>query len=193
MVLLRGHGVEEIHRFFVGLTTEPLDAQTLLKGQFGDVWIIWYYFLYPGHEEFLRRCEAFFDTKSDGDYEGDWNAIGVLVKRPGTLPWETPTPTFPTPSRVGYGIRLRGLAKEVSPTMFQQAMTIHDWDTEVEKKRPASKGLHRPWLPQQLRHRGNATAHGSDIRIHCDRKHRLRRWRGLECLGGCGQRRGSGP
>jgi hypothetical protein len=129
--------IEEFDKFFVGLTTEPLDAQELLREQFGDVWVIWYYFLYPGHEEFLRRCEAFFDKKSDGDYEGDWNAVGVLVKRPATLPWETPQPTFPEPSRVGYGVRLRGLAKDVSETFFRQGMTIRDWHDEVEKS-----GLH---------------------------------------------------
>jgi hypothetical protein len=129
--------IEELDKFFVDVSAGPTDAERLLRGQFGDVWIIWYYFLYPGHEEFLRRCEAFFDKKSDGDYEGDWNAVGVLVQRPATLPWEMPQPVFPTPSRLGYGVRLRGLAKDiVTADSFKQGMTVHRWD-ELEKN-----GLH---------------------------------------------------
>lgn len=125
--------IEEFDRFFVNLASGPSDAEQLLRGQFGDVWVIWYYFLYPGHEEFLRRCEAFFDQKSDGNYEGDWNAVGILIKRPATLPWEMPQPVFPVPSTIGYGVRLRGLAKDiVTEDSFKQGMTIRQW-VDVEK------------------------------------------------------------
>jgi hypothetical protein len=132
--------IEEFQKFFVNLTAGPADAESLLRNQFGDVWIIWYYFLYPGHQEFLRRCEAFFNEASDGDYEGDWNAIAVLVKRPATLPWEAPAPVFPEPSYVGYGVRLRGLGKDVvSQDTFKQGMTVIKW-TDIEKD--TSSGFH---------------------------------------------------
>jgi hypothetical protein len=133
--------IEEFQKFFVNLAAGPADAENLLRNQFGDVWVIWYYFLYPGHEEFLRRCEAFSNEKSDGDYEGDWNAVAVLVKRPSPLPWETPgQPVFPEPSHVGYGVRLRGLGKDVvSQDTFKQGMTIHKW-TDIEKD--SSSGFH---------------------------------------------------
>ena len=131
------HESEEIEKFFVNFASGPKDIESLVRGEYGDVWLIWYYFLYPGHEETLRRCEAFFDKKSDGNYEGDWNAVGILVTRPATLPWETPLPVFPTPRVVAYGARLRGLAKDVlRGESFRQGMTLQRWD-DVE-----TSGLH---------------------------------------------------
>ena len=41
--------IEEFQKFSVNLTAGPADAESLLRNQFGDVWIIWYYFLYPGN------------------------------------------------------------------------------------------------------------------------------------------------
>jgi hypothetical protein len=125
--------LDEAQSLLVSASTGSLDPVRLVRDLLGDVCVIWYYFLYPGHEEFLRRCEAFFDEKSDGNYEGDWNAVGVVVKHPFKLPGEPADPPFPPPSRVGYGVRMRGLAKDVvSSDTFKQGMTIHKW-TEVEK------------------------------------------------------------
>ena len=56
------------------------------------------------------------------------------MKRPATLPWEMPQPAFPTPSMIGYGVRLRGLAKDVvTEDSFRQGMTIRKW-VDVEKR-----------------------------------------------------------
>jgi hypothetical protein len=120
--------LDETERVLVSLTGGPGTANDLIRGVLGDVWLIWYYFLYPGHEEFLRRCEAFFDEKSDGDYEGDWNAVGIIVRKPLTMPWESPIPAFPVPDRVGYGVRLRGLAEDVAQSEhLKQGMTMFEW------------------------------------------------------------------
>jgi len=124
--------LDETERLLVSLIGGP-STTDLIRRVLGDVWLIWYYFFYPGHEEFLRRCEAFFDEKSDGNYEGDWNAVAVVVPKPLTLPWETPNPTFPPPALVGYGVRLRGLAEDIADTEYmKQGMTIRKWD-DVEK------------------------------------------------------------
>lgn len=107
----------------------PIDYQKI-QGTLGDTWIIWYYFFYPIHEEYLQRCEEIFDESSDGNYEGDWNAIAVIIKKPLDLPWESNS--YPFPEYVAYGIRLRGLAKEFFPDLLRQGWIIRHWN-EVHK------------------------------------------------------------
>jgi hypothetical protein len=112
------------------LSVGDINSQSVeqtLRDALGDVWIIWYYFLYPIHEEYLRRCEQIFDSAWRGDYEGDWNAVGVVVRQSATFPWEGPAPP-PVPLYVAYGVRLRGVAKYISPQMFSQGMVVRPWD-----------------------------------------------------------------
>ena len=77
LVLRRGHGDRGVPEVLRKRSGQPCRGSGAPARAIRRRRIIWYYFLYPGHEEFLRRCEAFFDKKSDGDYEGDWNAVGV--------------------------------------------------------------------------------------------------------------------
>ena len=101
----------------------------IVKELLGDVWIIWYYFLYPIHEEYLRRCEQVFDTAWRGDYEGDWNAFGVVVRQTATFPWEQQSAP-PQPLYAAYGARLRGIAKDLlsGSDLFAQGMVVRPWD-----------------------------------------------------------------
>lgn len=138
--------LDETERILVSLVSGS-STTDLIRKIVGDAWLIWYYFLYPGHEEFLRRCENFFDKKSDGDYEGDWNAIAILVPKPAKLPWEEPNPAFSEPAHIGFGVRLRGLGKDVADSEhLKQGMTIQEWkNVEHIGNHPrvyVSKGYH---------------------------------------------------
>jgi hypothetical protein len=143
--------LNDLQRLLISFAGGPASVTDLIRKELGDVWLIWYYFFYPAHEEFLRRCEAFFDKKSDGDYEGDWNAIGLVIPKPLTLPWETPNPTFPDPARVAYGVRLRGLAKDVADSEhLKQGMTMKAWkDVEHTGHHPriyVARGYHNNYV-----------------------------------------------
>jgi hypothetical protein len=99
----------------------------IIRDMLGEVWIVWYYFLYPIHEEYLRRCEQVFEPdEKRGDYEGDWNAVAVVIKKPAVLPWDHGG-SFESPLYVGYGVRLRGLGKDFAPSLFKQGMLIRPW------------------------------------------------------------------
>jgi hypothetical protein len=102
-------------------------VNTILKELLGDIWVVWYYFLYPIHEEYWRRCDQVFDIAHQGDYEGDWNAVAVVIKKPAPLPWDSGG-TFQPPLYVGYGVRQRGLSKDIFPDLIKQAMVIRPWD-----------------------------------------------------------------
>lgn len=137
---------EDIDRFLLALGVSAGDIKDLIRGVVGDIWIVWYYFFYPIHEEHLKRCEAFLDSTNRGDYEGDWNAVGVVVHKPLVLPWEEPGTPLPTPSHVGLGVRLRGISEEIFESMAAQGMVVRSW-TEIGKidRHPrlfVSKGYH---------------------------------------------------
>jgi hypothetical protein len=116
--------LERILLSLEGFNGKPFE--TILRELLGEIWVVWYYFLYPIHEEYLRRCEQVFDVAHRGDYEGDWSAVGVVIQQPATLPWDHGG-AFPQPLYVGYGVRLRGLSKEVFPDLFKQGMIIRPW------------------------------------------------------------------
>jgi hypothetical protein len=121
--------MERILATFEGFAGKALDQ--IIREALGEVWIVWYYFLYPIHEEYLRRCEQVMDSDAHrGDYEGDWNAVGVVVQRPAVLPWD-PGGTLPQPIHVAYGVRLRGIAEDVMPSLFKQGMIVRDWPGET--------------------------------------------------------------
>lgn len=90
----------------------------------GGSWIIWYYFLYPMHLESTRLCEQVAESGNNGNYEGDWNAIGIMVRREGALPWDRVT--FPEPEFVGFGLRGRGFVENLVP-FFRQQMAVYRW------------------------------------------------------------------
>lgn len=143
--------LDETERIMVTLNSGPATASNLIRGALGDCWLIWYYLFYPAHEEFLRRCEAFFDKKSDGDYEGDWQAVGVIVRKPATFPWEVPSAPFPAPDRVAYGVRLRGLAEDIADDEhMKQGMTMAEWkNVEHHGNHPrvyVSRGYHNSYV-----------------------------------------------
>lgn len=108
------------------------DIERIVREVLGDIWVVWYYVLYPIHTEYLRRCEQVFADGTRGDYEGDWNAVGVVIKRPAVLPWEAGG-QFEPPSHVAYGARLRGLAKDVFPDLAKQGMIVRSWN-DVSRK-----------------------------------------------------------
>jgi hypothetical protein len=121
--------LERILASFEGFAGKAVDQ--ILREILGEVWIVWYYFLYPIHEEYLRRCEQVADSDAHrGDYEGDWNAVGVVVRQPAVLPWD-PGGSFPQPTHVAYGVRLRGLAEDFMPSLFKQGMIVRDWPSET--------------------------------------------------------------
>jgi hypothetical protein len=101
---------------------------TIIEQLLGEIWIVWYYFLYPVHTEYLRRCEQVFEGGTRGDFEGDWSAVAVVIQKPTVLPWDQ-SGSFPAPQFVGYGVRIRGLAKDVAPSLFKLGMIIQPWDT----------------------------------------------------------------
>ncbi len=94
----------------------------------GDVWLIWYYFLYPVHLETLRACEEATGAGRDGNYEGDWTAVGVVVTRPAAFPL-TPA-AFPEPKYIGYSVRTRGVLENVRVLrpLLRQGMQVYSWE-----------------------------------------------------------------
>lgn len=100
------------------------DLGQLLRDILGEVWFIWYYFLYPVHQADMRGCEETIGAGEHGNYEGDWNAVGVIVRRPATLPWEGGE--FPHPEYIGFGRRARGQIEDFVGFLRQQ-MNVHNW------------------------------------------------------------------
>ena len=100
------------------------DLGEALRKILGKAWFIWYYFLYPIHLEDPRGCEKIVGVGDHGNYEGDWNAIGVIVREPLTLPWESGS--FPEPEWIGFGRRARGLVENFVP-FFRQQMDVRSW------------------------------------------------------------------
>lgn len=106
----------------------------------GDSVVIWYYFLYPVHEENFGGCKDDPDQPGHGNYQGDWNAVAVLLpdirlthfRDEGSIGWEP----FPEPEWIGYGQRTRGLAD--IPFLEQQTLAMANW-AEGEVRRV---GLH---------------------------------------------------
>lgn len=118
--------MEDFSRLLLSLSAGSVEQA--LRTAFGEIWVVWYYFLYPIHEERLRRCEQLFDAANRGDYEGDWNAVGVVIPKPADLPWEAPGAVFPPPSHVAFGVRLRGLSEDLFGDMMKQAMVVRTWN-----------------------------------------------------------------
>lgn len=119
----------DLQRLLISLgEIDGKSVEIIMRELLGEIWIAWYYFLYPIHEEYLRRCEQIFeDAEKRGDYEGDWNAIAVVIRRPAILPWEQGG-AFDQPLYIGYGVRLRGIAEDISPNLFTQGMVVRRWD-----------------------------------------------------------------
>jgi hypothetical protein len=120
------HETDDLNRLLLAMT-EGGPVGSIIRETLGDIWVVWYYFLYPIHEERLKRCEEVLDVTDRGDYEGDWNAVGVVIKKPLVLPWESPGTPFPAPSHVAFGYRARGIAKEIAPSALKQGMTVRGW------------------------------------------------------------------
>lgn len=104
--------VEEMETLSKLLVTIQGDTGVDIRDLIKDKYIIWYYFLYPVHQENLRGCELLVDTEdgSDlkhGNYEGDWTVVGVVVPKPGLLDWHNDN--LEDPLYVAYGQRGRGL------------------------------------------------------------------------------------
>jgi hypothetical protein len=118
----------DIERLLISLgEADGKSVRELIREFVGEMWIVLYYFLYPVHEEYLRRCEQVFeDASKRGDYEGDWNAVAVVVKKPAVLPW-LPGGQFEAPIYSAYGVRLRGLGEQFLPTLFKQGMLVKPW------------------------------------------------------------------
>jgi len=95
-----------------------------LREVFGNAYVIWYYFLYPLHQENTRLCSETLGASAHGNYEGDWNAVGVFVRQEATFPWESAE--FPAPEFIGYGQRGRGLIEDNIP-FFRQQMDVRTW------------------------------------------------------------------
>ncbi|MBZ0296459.1 MAG: hypothetical protein K8L99_28110 [Anaerolineae bacterium] len=121
------NGIEDL---LASLRKDGVDLGQLIREQFGEAWFIWYYFLYPIHEENFRRCEEVVGAGNHGNYEGDWSAVGIIVRKPLTLPWE-PGGTFPSPEWIGYSVRLRGVIENFLPTI-RQGMLVRPW-SDVRK------------------------------------------------------------
>lgn len=90
---------------------------------FEESYIIWYYFLFPVHLERTRGCEETIGAGAHGAYEGDWQAVGVLVDSIRDL--DDPT-TYPDPLYVTYGRRARGLVENFIP-FLRQYMDLRQW------------------------------------------------------------------
>lgn len=128
---------------------DGLDLGKAIREILGDAFIIWYYFLYPIHEENLRGCEETLGAGAHGNYEGDWNAIGILVRKPATWPWEGGD-ELPAPDWIGYGRRGRGPAEVIAPDLLRTQMNIHPWSEIFRVGRHpkvfVSKGSHNNYV-----------------------------------------------
>jgi hypothetical protein len=119
----------ELERVLIAMgESDGKPVGTIIRQLLGEIWVVWYYFLYPVHTEYLRRCEQVFEGGTRGDYEGDWSAVAVVLQKPAVLPWE-PGGSFINPLFVGYGVRIRGIAKDVAPNLFKLGMIIRPWAT----------------------------------------------------------------
>ncbi len=90
---------------------------------FENSYIIWYYFLHPVHLERTRGCEEIVGVGAHGAYEGDWQAVGVLVDSIRDL--DDPD-SYPDPLYVTYGSRARGLIEDLIP-FLRQYMDLRQW------------------------------------------------------------------
>ena len=118
----------DVERLLLSIGASGGDAVTALRGVLGEVYVIWYYFFYPAHEERLRRCQFALDGGHVGSAEGDWQAVGVVVPQPAAFPWEAPGTPLPTPSHVGYSVRLRGVSRKLVRELATTGMLMRTWD-----------------------------------------------------------------
>lgn len=130
----------DIERLLYSFGASGGDAATTLRGLLGEVWVVWYFFFYPAHEGVLRRCEQFLDGGNVSSTEGDWQALAVVVPKPLVLPWEPPGSPFPTPSHVGYSVRLRGVSRHLNPGAATTGMMVRQW--QDVSRLPPGDGLH---------------------------------------------------
>lgn len=115
--------INTLEELILGLREDGLDLVDLLKRVFSQTYVIWYYFLFPLHRENMRGCEEVLGAGSHGNYEGDWQAIGVIVPKPDDL--DNPE-SYPEPLYVSYGQRARGLVEDFIP-FARQYMDLRDW------------------------------------------------------------------
>jgi hypothetical protein len=147
---------DEMPSYFVdvrdqdSVATIPRDPATPLPPGFENAfrslyptgfWLITFRFFFAFHEEQLTDCEIdsevirakradeFFSENLHGSYEGDWHALTLLVRNPGTpsQPGDSSTPlpprpispldledgAFPRPEFVGYSRRARGVLVDI--------------------------------------------------------------------------------
>jgi hypothetical protein len=123
--------LDSLQNLLLSLDVAGGNLPTLLQQLYGDVWVIWYYFFFPAHDSLLKDCEQRIDGGRDGSYEGDWAAVGVLVRKPNLLPWQHGTP-FPTAERVFFSVNLQGAARVLAPDLFTHGMLAHAWN-DVQK------------------------------------------------------------
>lgn len=113
---------------------EGFEPGVLLKQFLGKAWFIWYYIFYPIHEETSRHC---YEKAGDGDFEGDWTAIGLIVRQSDN-PLQNLTDEQKVensePKYVGFSRRSRGLM-EIPLIHFRQDMEIKNWNSISRLKR----------------------------------------------------------
>ncbi|WP_162562494.1 hypothetical protein [Salinigranum rubrum] len=126
------------------LLVRSSDAVSLenLKTLFsGSVLVVWYYFLYPVHQEETRGCERVAGVGRHGNYEGDWTAVGVVVHREGWLSLlediaedgdlDVDHDRIPEPLYVGFGRRGKGVLEsldiDVAKRTFRPRMEVDRW------------------------------------------------------------------
>ncbi|MBY6151667.1 hypothetical protein KUV47_00455 [Vannielia litorea] len=116
-------------------------------------WLLTYRFFFAYHVEQLSQCEvhseeirarranALHADHLHGSYEGDWQALSVLIRNPG-MPNPMPSPTaplpdvpvspldladadFPTPDFAGFSRRSRGVLNNIAAGILEPAdMTV---------------------------------------------------------------------
>ena len=131
------------------LIVHSSEAVTLdsLKNVIEEALVIWYYFLYPAHQEVTRGCERIAGVGRHGNYEGDWTAVGVVIHREGWLSLlediaddgdlDVDHDRIPEPEYVGFGRRSKGLIEsadvDIAKRTFRPKMEIDRWN-EVGRK-----------------------------------------------------------
>ncbi|OUR89351.1 hypothetical protein A9Q81_22080 [Gammaproteobacteria bacterium 42_54_T18] len=117
------HQFDTLQEILLAIQEEGLDLIHILEKVLTESYIIWYYFLLPMHKENMRGCEEIIGAGSHGNYEGDWQAIGVIVPK---VPDIDDISTFPDPDFVAYGSRARGFVEDFIP-FFRQYTDLRDW------------------------------------------------------------------
>lgn len=127
-------------------------AEYLLKVFGNKLTLVVYYFLYPIHEEYLKRCEQVIDPSTRGDYEGDWNAVAILINEDAAFPWDGAADP-PAPLYIGFGMTLRGVMEELSSAeMFRNTFRVLPWTQVTKMGAPpthprvfVTRGYHNNW------------------------------------------------